>query len=81
LERLHHGSVCRSAEGEELASEVPTLFGLLGVLRAAEAYRRQIALGLYGNWREALNAMDSKIKARHTANAVLTQPGLSASVG
>ena len=66
-------SICR---GEEAAFGSPTLFGLLGVPRAAEACRRQIALGLDGDEREALKAVDSKIKSRHTANAVLKQSGL-----
>jgi len=48
------------------------------VPRGAEAYRRQIALGLDGDEREALNAVDSTIKSRRTANAVLKQSGLSA---
>jgi len=47
------------------------------VPRAAETYRRQIALGLDGDERKALKAVDSKIKSPHTANAVPKQSGLS----
>jgi len=47
------------------------------VPRAAETYRRRIALGLDGDERGALKAVDSKIKSRHTANAVPKQSGLS----
>jgi hypothetical protein len=47
------------------------------VPRAAETYRRQIALGLDSDERGALKALDFKIKLRHTANAVPKQSGLS----
>src|SRR5258708_40356344 len=63
-------SICR---GEEAAFGSPTLFWLLGGPRPAEACRREIPLGLHGDEREALNAVESKIKTRRAANPTLKQ--------